>query len=200
MIDGFEVVTAHDKLLAYVDGMQRKNAEALSFYPKCVFERESAKGRVLLGLLHGEPCGYLYLGAVGVDMKCHQVCIEYDNRRKLYGAALVGVMENIALSGHAYTVTLRCGFDLDANSFWGELGYKCIAVKEGGVRRMRKINVWQKEINAGLFDVASVDPAEGRTNSTVWRKSKRTGLVTQFVRGARLDEYRALVTSGKVSP
>jgi hypothetical protein len=72
----FQIVKVHPHLITYVDSLQKKNAEALSFYPKCVFERESEKGRILLGLLNGEPCGYLYVGALGGDVKCHQVCIQ----------------------------------------------------------------------------------------------------------------------------
>ena len=55
--DDFQIVKVHPHLIAYVDSLQKKNAEALSFYPKCVFERESEKGRILLGILNGEPCG-----------------------------------------------------------------------------------------------------------------------------------------------
>src|SRR6185369_10647928 len=105
-----------------------------------------------LGMLNGEPCGYLYVGAVGKDVKCHQVCIQYDARRRLYGAAIVAVMEHYANEGRAASVTLRCGFDLDANTFWGSLGYQCVAHHIGGVRRMRTINVWRKQLAAELFD------------------------------------------------
>ena len=188
----FQIVKVHPDLLLYVDALQKKNAEALSFYPKCVFEREAENGRIFLGLLNGQPCGYLYVGAAVADVKCHQVCIEYDARRKLYGAALVAAMEEYA-SG-SFTVTLRCGFDLDANKFWSEMGYKCIDVQDGGIRRMRKINVWRKSLRDELFVTdASVDPAVGKTDASVWRRNKNTGIVTQFIRGKRMRDYRALI-------
>src|SRR5580698_5019525 len=85
----FFVVTQHPELIKYVDYLQKKNAEALSFYPRQVFERESEKGRVFLALLNNQPCGYIYVGAEGMNVRCHQVCIQYDLRRKLYGAMLV---------------------------------------------------------------------------------------------------------------
>jgi len=190
--DDFQIVKVHPDLLLYVDSLQKKNAEALSFYPKCVFERESEAGRIFLGLLNGEPCGYLYVGAAGHDVRCHQVCIEYDVRRKLYGAALVQAMEDYA--SRAFTITLRCGFDLDANRFWSEMGYKCIAVQDGGVRRMRKINVWRKHLRDELFVADTiVQPASGKTDASIWRKSKRTGIVTQFARGKSMRDYRAMI-------
>lgn len=190
---GFQIVKVHPHLISYVDSLQKKNAEALSFYPKCVFERESENGRILLGLLNGQPAGYLYVGAQGADVKCHQVCIEYDARRKLYGAALVQAMEDYANQGGAYTLTLRCGFDLDANAFWAEMGYECVGVQNGGIRRMRKINVWRKCLQTELFADAVIEPAVGKTDATIWRKNKRTGLVTQFVRGKQMRDYRASV-------
>ncbi len=194
----FQVVKVHPHLIAYVDSLQKKNAEALSFYPKCVFERESEKGRIFLGLLNGEPCGYLYVGARGIDVKCHQVCIEYDARRKLYGAALVQAMEDYAQG--SFSITLRCGFDLDANSFWSGLGYNCIGVQDGGVRRMRKINVWRKTFMALLFEDTIIEPAIGKADASLWRKNKQTGLVTQFIRGKAMKDYRAKIIASSTKP
>jgi hypothetical protein len=188
----FAVITTHPSLVDYVDGLQKKNAEALSFYPRQVFEREQEKGRIFLGLLNGEPCGYLYAGAASDrDVKLHQVCIQYDARRRLYGAAIATVMEEYACTAKATSVTLRCGFDLEANDFWRSLGYACIAQQPGGVRRMRTINVWRKWLRAELFETLHIEPAAGRADASIWRKHKQTGLVTQFARGKRMAEYRA---------
>ena len=103
-------------------------------------------------------------------------------------------MEDYASEGNAYTITLRCGFDLDANTFWAEMGYACIGIQEGGVRRMRKINIWRKVLQVELFKDDIIDPAVGKTDASIWRKNKNTGLVTQFIRGKRMKDYRALVT------
>lgn len=196
MID-FAVVKSHPRMLEYVDSLQRKNAEALSFYPKQVFEREAEKGRIFLGMLNGEPCGYLYAGAQNRDVKLHQVCIQYDARRRLYGALIVGAMENYAEEGKATSITLRCGFDLDANDFWNALGYRCIQHQQGGVRRMRTINVWRKWVASELFETLAIEPAVGVVDASIWRKQKRTGLVTQFVRGKRMQDYRAMLVDAK---
>ena len=189
----FIVLQTHPSMIDYVDALQRKNAEALSFYPRQVFEREQAKGRLFLGMLNGDPCGYLYVGAQGQDVKCHQVCIQYDARRRLYGAAIVAVMEQYAGEGNAASITLRCGFDLAANDFWKSLGYSCVAHHIGGVRRMRTINVWRKQIRPELFETIAIEPASGIVDASVWRKNKQTGTVTQFVRGKAMKDYRALL-------
>jgi len=178
-------------MINYVDSLQKKNAESLSFYPRQVFEREKEKGRLFLGMLNGEPCGYLYVGAQGKDVKCHQVCIQYDARRRLYGAAIVAVMEQYASEACAASITLRCGFDLDANDFWQAMGYQCVVHQMGGVRRMRTINVWRKQLQAELFETIALEPAAGVVDASVWRKNKQTGTVTQFVRGKQMRDYRA---------
>ena len=187
----FVVLKDHPRMVEYIDSLQKKNAEALSFYPKQVFEREKDRGRLFLGILNNEPCGYLYAGAQGKDVKLHQVCIQYDARRRLYGAAIVAAMEEYA-SG-ATSITLRCGFDLEANDFWKSLGYHCIAHQAGGIRRMRTINVWRKWMSAELFETLAIEPAIGAVDASVWRKNKKTGVVTQFVRGKRMQDYRALL-------
>ena len=194
MLD-FVVVKTHPSMIAYVDGLQRKNADALSFYPTQVFEREQRNGRLFLGLLNGEPCGYIYAGAVGPVVKCHQVCIQYDARRRLYGAQLVAALEDYAETGKASRISLRCGFDLDANDFWSALGYRVIAHQAGGVRRMRTINIWEKQISPMLFESVAIDPAVGKQDASLWRKNKKTGLVTQFVRGKAMEQYRAILVA-----
>ena len=187
------VVTICPYFLLYVDKLQKLNAEALSFYPTQVFERELDKGRLFLGLLNGEPCGYIYMGAQGHHVKCHQVCIQYDARLRNYGAALVSAMEEYANEGRATSVSLRCGFDLDANRFWSSLGYECVSIVDGGIRRMRKINVWRKQLRLELFETLAIEPAIGKTNSTIWRKNKSTGLITGFSRGKALQDYRKII-------
>ena len=190
----FSIVREHQSLVAYVDNLQRANVDALSFYPRSAFEREAQVGRLFLGILNGDPCGYIYVGARNRDVKCHQVCIQYDARRRLYGAALVAAIEEYAIDGGASSVTLRCGFDLDANQFWTSLGYQCIAHKLGGVRRMRTINIWRKQLTPELFETIAIEPATGRQDATIWRKNKRTGLITQFARGKAMRDYRLMVT------
>ena len=127
----------------------------------------------------------------------HRVFDQGDGQFSVAGlglnAALVQAMEDYANQGGAYTLTLRCGFDLDANTFWAEMGYECVGVQNGGIRRMRKINVWRKCLQTELFADAVIEPAVGKTDATIWRKNKRTGLVTQFVRGKQMRDYRASV-------
>lgn len=194
MLD-FVVVKSHPSMIAYVDGLQRKNADALAFYPTQVFEREQVNGRLFLGLLNGEPCGYIYAGAISPVVKCHQVCIQYDARRRLYGGALVAALEDYAETGKASRISLRCGFDLDANEFWSALGYRVISHQTGGVRRMRTINVWEKQISPMLFESIAIEPAVGKQDASLWRKNKKTGLVTQFVRGKAMEQYRAILVA-----
>jgi GNAT superfamily N-acetyltransferase len=189
----FIIVKEHPNLIMFIDSLQKKNSEQLSFYPKQVFEREKENGRLFLGLLNGEPCGYIYVGAAGGDVKCHQVCIEYDARRKLYGAMLVTALEQYAIDTYSNSITLRCGFDLEANHFWESLGYQCIKVVDGGIRRNRKINVWRKYLKQQLFEQVWVEPVEGKTNSSIWRKNKETGLISSFSRGKKLSDYRLIV-------
>ena len=190
-IDDFLIVKEHPLMLKYVDELQRKNAESLSFYPMQVVERESIKGRIFLGLLNNQPCGYIYMGAVGGDVKIHQVCIQYDARRKLYGASLVVAVEDCANKYYSQSITLRCGFDLEANEFWRDMGYNCLKIVAGGIRRMREINIWRKQLQPNLFDDVHIEPAVGKADATIWRKHKKTGIITQFHRGKKLAEYRA---------
>jgi hypothetical protein len=59
----FTIVREHPDLLTYVESLQAKNSDALGFLPRSVFECEAELGRIFLGLLNGEPCGYILAGS-----------------------------------------------------------------------------------------------------------------------------------------
>lgn len=91
------------------------------------------------------------------------------------------------------SITLRCGFDLEANLFWKEMGYQCIGIVDGGIRRMRKINIWRKYLQNELIMPQIIEPVRGKTNATIWGKHKKLGITTGFNRGNKLKEYRMIV-------
>jgi hypothetical protein len=73
------------------------------------------------------------------------------------------------------------------------MGYGVVAVHDGGIRRMRRINVWQKQLIPDLFEPIYFEPEKGKANASLWSKHKTTGLVTQFVRGKKKEQYRAMI-------
>ena len=174
--------------LTYIDHLQAKNAEALSFYPKVVFEREIPNGRVLLARVNADPAGYLYFGAFGPVVKVHQACIQYDLRGQLYGAELIRFFENMCQAAGVLSCKLRCGSDIAANGFWASMGFYCQSVTAGGVRRMRDINEWRKDFANQLF-ITSEAASSKEANASIWRKNKGNA-GSQFIRGSRLKEYR----------
>jgi GNAT superfamily N-acetyltransferase len=180
--------------LSYIDSLQRKNAEELSFYPKTVFEREIDNHRVLLARINGEPAGYLYHGALGEICRIHQACIQYDARGNLYGAALVNWLSAMCKAAGVHSISLRCGSDIEANKFWRAMGFDCIGVTKGGARRMRDINNWQRWLQPQLF-AASVAPSEKKQDASMWRARDKTTKASQFIRGKVMQRYRTSIES-----
>lgn len=188
MGDVIEVDVAQPSDVVFIDSLQKVNAEELSFYPKVVFEREILASRILLARVNGDPAGYIYHGAFAQILKIHQACIEYDLRGQLYGAQLVRFLEDIADKFDVMSITLRCGSNIPANGFWQAMGFYCQAVTPGGVRRMRDINNWRKDISPQLF-VDSVQHSKKQSDASLWRKHKGEKK-SQFMRGKQLNEYR----------
>tara|TARA_R100001591_G_C4262492_1_gene160164 strand:- start:26 stop:613 length:588 start_codon:yes stop_codon:yes gene_type:complete len=186
-----KVRIAEQKDLVFIDHLQRKNAEELSFFPKIVFEREIDNARIILAEINNEPCGYLYHGAEQTFCKIHQACIEYDLRGQLYGSQLVKTLISNLSSLGVSSVTLRCGSDIKANSFWQMMGFYCESVTAGGVRRMRDINIWRFDIQKPLF-TNKVIPSEKTQDASIWRKRK-SSQKSQFLRGKDLLNYRKKV-------
>ena len=178
--------------LLFIDHLQRKNAEDLAFYPKTAFEREIDNGRIILAWVNGEAAGYLYHGAFKETLLIHQACIEYDLRGQLYGAALVNFLTTLAEGMDVCTISLRCGSDILANGFWRAMGFVCVSVTKGGVRRMRDINTWHKNLQPILFQPDSVTPSDKKKDASLWTRQKNKGNLSgnRFLRGSALDEYR----------
>jgi|TARA_Y100001951_G_C11170391_1_gene199918 hypothetical protein len=179
------------KDLSYIDYLQKKNAEELSFYPNIVFERELEKKRILLAEINNQPCGYLYHGAEKTFCKIHQACIEYDLRGQLYGAKLVRDLITHCINKNVLSITLRCGSDIQANFFWKAMGFYCESITQGGVRRMRDINNWRYDIVKPLF-ITEFLPSEKKQDSSHWRKRK-ISIGSSFKRGKELLIYRKKV-------
>jgi hypothetical protein len=181
--------------LTFIDYLQKKNAEDLSFYPKQVFEREIPNQRVLLALVNKQHAGYLYHGSISSQkpIKIHQACIEYDLRGNWYGAGLVGTLEDMGKINSVHGVSLRCGSDISANSFWKLMGFKCVSITEGGIRRMRDINTWFKELNPDLFSFDILEPSEKKKDSSIWAKRKKDKKQNSMLRGKALLDYRKTI-------
>ena len=177
--------------LAFIDHLQKRNAEELAFYPKTVLEREIQSQRILLALVNNQHAGYLYHGAMEGDRVCkiHQACIEYDLRGQWYGAGLVGSLEDTSNLVGAYGISLRCGSDIAANAFWERMGFVCVNVTAGGVRRMRDINAWVKELKPSLFPLQPVEPSNKAKDASFWRKRGKNSQ-SNMLRGKALIDYR----------
>jgi len=186
-----KVRLAELKDLNFIDYLQKKNAEELAFYPKVVFEREVSNLRIILAEINNEPCGYLYHGSSGPFCKIHQACIEYDLRGQLYGSELVRTLINTLSTKGVFSITLRCGSDIRANSFWKTMGFYCEGITMGGVRRMRDINCWRYDIVKPLF-INNVEPSFKAKDASIWRKRK-SSLSSSFLRGKHLLDYRKQV-------
>ena len=183
---------AEKKDLIFIDYLQKKNAEDLSFYPNVVLEREVDNQRILLALVNNEHAGYVYHGSIRLDypLKIHQACIEYDLRGNWYGAGLCSELEKIAYIGGSKTISLRCGSDIAANNFWKNMGFDCVAITPGGVRRMRDINMWQKLLGHDLFGFTSIEPSNKKKSTKVWRQRDKSVKQNSMLRGKALLEYR----------
>jgi hypothetical protein len=186
-----DVSVAAKNDLKYIDHLQKKNAEELSFYPSCAFEREIEKQRIVIARINNDPVGYLYHRALGLNVKIHQACIQYDARGYLYGSELVKWLIEMASAANSSSITLRCGSDISANGFWKAMGFYCQSVTKGGGRRMRDINEWRHDILMPLF-VTSVDPSDKQQDASAWRK-RTTSLGSQFLRGKAIKQYRKML-------
>ena len=73
------------------------------------------------------------------------------------------------------------------------MGFKCVDIQAGGVRRMRDINVWFKQTKPDLFgsDPSIImQPSTKKKDSSIWSKRKKGTSQNSMLRGKALLQYR----------
>lgn len=158
----------------YVMALQRANRESVGGLPRPAIDERLARSTVVLGVLNGDPMGYLMWDYRGGIVRVPQACIQYDARRRKYGEALVSWI--VAAHPHANEVRLRCAADLEANVFWRDMGFVCTATVPGGSRRGRLINAWLLDLGSALMLAPTTTPAAQLRVDTMYDD-------TDFMRG-----------------
>ena len=200
MTDFITIAPAAISDMVYIDYLQRKNSEQLSFYPLSVLEREVENQRLILASVNNEPAGYLYHGSVAAKtLRIHQACIQYDLRGYAYGAALVRWIVEIGNVSGSNEIALRCGSDIAANGFWQAMGFECVNVSNGGARRMRDINAWRLPLTDKLFAITT-EPSTKKKSAKAWTNARKAGITiagSSFSRGSALTEYRKTIEANE---
>jgi len=166
----FRIAAVSD--LSFIVDLEHKNKESLGFLPKMAIEERIKKSTIILGRLNCEPFGYLLYDRRGGDVNILQACIQYDARRRLYGAALY--QWALAVWKPDF-VRLKCAADLESNLFWRSMDLVCVAVVNGGKRRGRKINVWHHYLTPQLITTSAIPAYQRREDC----KDIETGFLTK---------------------
>lgn len=142
----------------FVMALQRANRESVGGLPRPAIEARLGRGTLLLGLLNEDPAGYLMYDVSDGLLRIPQACIQYDARRRRYGEALVARM--LGDNPDVTEIRLRCAADVDANLFWRDMGFTCVGTVQGGKRRGRLLNCWQRWLGESrLFTVDEIGTA-----------------------------------------
>jgi hypothetical protein len=164
--------------LAYVDKLQRANADDLAFYPLTTLEKALDAGQIIGCYDNDEPAGYLWFGAVraGHDITVYQACVDYDSRKRHLGWGMVADLIAIGKSGASLGIRLKCASSSESNEFWNLIGFYCTNVTNGGIKRARMLNHWRTDITPTLFTADTVKPSTKATDLTAYNKMKRDGV------------------------
>lgn len=166
-------------LLAYIDKLQRANAEDVAFYPLTTLRDALAQGHVLTCEENGEPAGYLWHGTLrgGYDVTIYQACVDYDLRRQHLGFEMVRRLLALASAAGCNGIRLKCASSAESNTFWQAAGFYCTKVQPGGRKRARDLNCYRTDIQPGLFILPTVTPSQRASDLTQYNADKRAGLV-----------------------
>lgn len=174
--------------LTYLDHLQKANKEYLAFYPLDRLERELTAGHIITCQENGEPAGYLWHGSVqhGRDVTIHQACVDYGARRRHLGFGMVRDLITLARAGGGTGLRLRCRSSIEANEFWQAIGFYCVNVTAGGIRRGAMLNHYRMDLAAPLFVVETIAPSSQANDQREYRALRAAGVAmrSRFGRGA----------------
>lgn len=164
-------------MLSYIDKLQRENADDLAFYPLSTLEKALESKHVLIAYQNGEPCGYLWFGAVrsGFPITIYQACIDYQARQRHHGFGLVQDLILMGKAGGANAIRLKCASSADSNDFWRAVGFRCVNVTQGGIKRGRDLNHWWTPLTVALITPDELVPSERPIDLTEYQALKRKG-------------------------
>ena len=164
--------------LAYLDKLQRANADDLAFYPLGTLEKALESGHVVTCEDNGDAAGYLWFGALrgGYDVTIYQACVDYDSRRRHLGFGMVRTLTQLATAAGCTGIRLKCASSAESNEFWQTAGFVCTRVQPGGIKRGRDLNCYRTDIQPGLFTLPSVDPSSRPIDLTAYNKQKKLGV------------------------
>ena len=165
--------------LAYVDKLQRQNADDLAFYPLTTLAKALEERHVVSCEDNGDPAGYLWFGALrgGYDVTIYQACVDYDSRRRHLGYAMVAELTQLATAAGCTGIRLKCASSADSNEFWRAAGFVRTRVQPGGIKRGRDLNCYRTDIQPGLFVLPGVEPSSKAIDLTAYNAQKRAGVV-----------------------
>ena len=155
----------------FIDGLQRKHARAVGWFPTKQIEGNIEKKRVLIAEEKGTQVGY----CISADRYnkndtcgiCYQLNVVPAKHRGLIGATLIKEVFNRAAYG-CKLFCCWCAQDLQANYFWESLGFVPLAFRTGsrqaGSKKTPRIHIfWQRRIR------------EGDTETPYWFPSETSG-------------------------
>lgn len=132
-----------DAAVKYVASLMRKNYESVGFLPEPKLEEYHRRGLLWLQRENDDPCGYLVFGAGYPKLRVYQCCIQTDARRRKNAAALIERLKDEADRLQCSVISLWCAGDLEANTFWPEMGFSRFGERVGGSKRGRVHVGWE---------------------------------------------------------
>ena len=154
----FVVTSHHPDAVRYAVHLMKAFREHVGFLPTMALEEKALYGGIMLGLLNGEPCGYVVYArpTSGADLRLFQIAVPTDVQRRLYGAAIMAEVEAVATAAGCTGIWHKTACDIEANQFWQGVGYYCSGVVAGALKRGRALNVYRRDLQPMLITSSSL--------------------------------------------
>jgi predicted GNAT superfamily acetyltransferase len=157
--------------IKYIDSLRKKEGSALGFIPVANYESVAMKAPVAGRLRHlystlmvtedeGDLTGFCYTSFAENKAHIFQIVVQEDARRWQRALLMEGAVEAEAKKRGKTHLTCRVAYDLESNFFWRAIGFVVIAqttstwLNQKESQSKRPIIVYEKQINASLFDIA----------------------------------------------
>lgn len=142
---------------ARVIELHRKNKATLGPLPYAAFADAGASGRLMLGMVNGEVCGYVLYGTPRQQLlKLVHVCVGAQARGSGLAKAMVDAV--IASNPGRTTISAHCRVDYQLDGFWRSLDMAPTGHRPGRALKGSTLTIWTRRIGqldlleAALYD------------------------------------------------
>lgn len=115
----------------------------IGFLPHTIYIPAYKEKRLIVEGEGEDLIAFCLFGKPRPEMKIFQTLVEYGSQREYIGAQMIEGVISRALENDCERLSLHCAVDLEANRFWGAMGFSPVEIRQARTLTRRDAVKWE---------------------------------------------------------